>query len=586
MPPDQNHADNIAELNLSGVSYQYPRAQLPALLYIDLKVEKSQVLVIMGKTGSGKTTLLCTMNGLVPQFFEGSFAGTVLVRNINTLHTPVHDLVKNVGLVLQDPETQIFGLTVEKDTAFGPSNLAYDKTLIRENIDKALQAVGLLNYRDRAPDQLSGGEKQRLAIAGILAMNPPVLVLDEPISELDPEGVQMVQDTLLELKTSGQHTIVVSTHDPYYALEAGDVVAVMEAGRIVFYGKIGDLFSQASLLLQYGIQPPEITDLFSRLSDMGLYQEATMPYRIEEGCEKLQVILKRLALSEPDPRSIVPASQIKPTRKIIEIQSLSHRYESGITALRDISLQVQVQEIIAILGKNGAGKTTLAKHLIGLLRPTSGRILLNNEDTSNQTVEQLSRTVGYVFQNPDHQIFSATVYEEIAYGLKNRDLEETVIRQRVQEALHFTGMENSEHKHPFTLSKGERQKIAIASVLALQPEIIIIDEPTTGLDWIGSLHIMQKIRELRAKGHTILMITHNMRLAAEYADRVILMKAGKIICDGEVHQVLKDISLLTENSLLPTQISLLVQKLNKFHVPPEIITVGEMVNFIRSRYTV
>ncbi|MGD9899342.1 MAG: ABC transporter ATP-binding protein [Calditrichaceae bacterium] len=568
-------------LIFENVNYQYPKGKTLALKDINLATGGDRVIALMGRTGSGKTTLLSAMNGIIPQFHDGNFDGKVLLNEDSTSDLPIQQLVRKVGLVLQDPETQIFGLTVEKDIAFGPSNLNFPKEKINEIVKMSARAVNLESFMERSPDQLSGGEKQRLAIAGILALESPVLVLDEPTSELDPEGAETVNQALQNLKNGGHRLIIFSTHNPDNVIGSADEIWVMESGEIKYIGDPGNFFSHMDLPGIYGLQIPEVTDLFRKMHYLNWYKKDELPVTLESAVSDFEKILKKVKnINVPRAKYLMTRSAGSQNR-IIEIDRLSHHYTSGQLAVDNVSLTINSQQIVAILGKNGAGKTTLVKHLIGLLRPTQGRVLIKGRDIADLRIEEISRDVGFVFQNPDHQIFSPSIYEEIEYGLLNHGFDKVSAKEKIQNALELTGLTGKEHLHPFSLSKGERQKIAMASVLAVEPEIIVIDEPTTGLDWRDSIALMEEIRKLKEKGHTIIMITHNLRLAADYADKVILLQNGKLICEGETHSILNDMELLKKTSLRPLQISLLVHRMKKYGIPQDIITISELIDYMK-----
>lgn len=567
-------------LEIDNLTYQYPKGKGIALSNIKVHAKKKKLIALMGKTGAGKTTLLSTMNGLVPQFFEGELNGTIKYNGKDTGNIRIQQQIKNVGLVLQDPETQIFGMTVEKDIAFGPSNLNYPKDRIKQNINKAAQIVGLQEMLNKSPEQLSGGERQRLAIAGVLALDSPFLVMDEPTSELDPQGARTIYDAIRKMVDSEDRTIIFSSHHPDFVLEEADELWVLESGRLIFTGKAKDFFSSGDNAKKCGIQIPEVLDLFLELRRLKIYNGPDLPVNITEGVSKLRTIFSTLSLDNKADWSKKP-TQSDHKAKIVEMQSIHYNYPGGSQVLEDVSVDIFEQEIVAIIGKNGAGKTTLAKQINGLLKPTAGTVLINGDDVKNLEVEDLSEQIGYVFQNPDHQIFSSSVYEEIEYGLQNIGIDEEYRKERITEALELTGLSGKENIHPFNLSKGERQKLALASVLSLKPKIIIIDEPTTGLDWQGAIKIMGEIRNLKERGHTVIIISHNIRLVAEFADRVIIMKKGQIIRDGDANEVLSDIGLLKDNALYPTQISILVAKLSEFNIPPHIINTRQMINFMK-----
>lgn len=570
------------EISFENVNYQYPKGSKPSLTDINVSVDKSKLIAVMGKTGSGKTTLLSTTNGLIPQFFEGNFSGKISLNGNNTEDLPIQKLVNKVGLVLQDPETQIFGMTVTKDIAFGPSNLAFPVGKINTNVNNAARVVNLETQLDKQPDQLSGGEKQRLAIAGILAIESPILVLDEPTSELDPEGAASVTETLKNLRDEENRTIIFSTHNPQSVINTADELWVLDEGKIKFNGSPAEFFSQFELAEKFGIQIPEISIIFKFLRELNLYSKDELPVHLEEAIREIEPLLLKLNSKEKTQNSKQINPRIKNTEVLIQINNLSHQYNNGHVAIKNISTDLRKNEMVAILGKNGAGKTTFVKHMIGLLRPSQGEILIKGKDISELKIGELSRTIGFVFQNPDHQIFSASVYDELAYGLLNMGYDKNDIHNKIQRALELTGLQGKENQHPFSLSKGERQKIAMAAVLAIKPEIIVIDEPTTGLDWKNSIVMMEEIRQLKQRGHTIIMITHNLRLAAEYADRIFIMQNGQIIRDGEAHDVFSDLELLYTSSLNPTHLSLFINRLKQYGVPENIITVQEFMDYIKS----
>jgi len=478
-------------VKVSGLTYAYEKAPEPALQDVSLEVAPGSFVAVMGETGAGKTTLLMALNGLVPQFTEGSFSGVVEVSGYSTARVPVQNLVREVGLVLQDPETQIFGLTVWEDAAFGPSNFGLPIEEIRVRVGDALGQVGLSGYDARRTEFLSGGEKQRLATAGVLAIGPRILVLDEPTSELDPEGRDALFRVLERLRKERGITVVVAEHESEKVLEYAERVCVLQGGRVVWDGEPKALFADRGLVERFKLRPPGVARLFWGLGRRGLRLGESCPRNAEEA-----VALFADVLSHPGPQIGRQTGEkrpgagrpVSPTgsergEPVLRVEGLRHAYPNGHEALRGIDLEVGVGEYVAVIGQNGAGKSTLCKHLNCLLRPTAGAVYYRGRDLKGMDTPEMGRHVGYVFQNPDHQIFSASVIEEVAYGLKLRGLSEDEQRQRAEVVLRFVGLEGLEDRHPFTLGKGLRQRLAVASILALEPEILVIDEPTTGQDW-------------------------------------------------------------------------------------------------------
>lgn len=480
-----------------------------------------------------------------------------------------------------------FPFTVEDDLAFGPENLGLPRQEILSRVEKSLKAVKLEKLRGHFIFTLSGGEKQRTAIGGNLAMEPEILVLDEPTSDLDPAGTREVLELLRRLNAEKQTTLILIEHKLDEVFEMADRVLVMDEGRIVLDGKPFEILCcEEEKLKKLGIHPPQLTEI-SRL--LGFDSEASSPPSYEN-------ILKRLAeFLQPSAAELNPESRREAKLEIppvlppqeslphIRIEKLYCRREGGSETLKNINLETKHGEFLALLGHNGAGKTTLAGHLMGFYRPSSGRILLNGKDMSKYSTAQLSQQIGYLFQNPDSQIFMNSVFEEVRFGLENLKIPEEEIKKRVNSALEMMELSAYRNRHPQALSRGQRQRLAVASILALEPDLLVLDEPTTGQDR-GHIHkFLDKIRELNRLGKTVILITHDMELAAEYAERVIVMKQGEILLDGPAADVFSSTKELDEAGLIPPLPSRLALDLRKqgFDVP-KLLTVSELKSFLRA----
>ncbi len=505
-------------IELRDVSYRYPNSEEWSLRHINLTVEKGKFVAVMGANGAGKTTLSLCLNGLIPQLTEGEMNGQVLVGGMDTGKFRVQTLARHVGLVLQDPEAQIFGRTVWEDVAFGPSNFVFPLAEIAAQGSNALQLVRLNNFEQRNTAELSGGEKQRLALAGILALTPDILVLDEPTAELDPLGRQELYALLDRLRREKDLTVIVVEHLTDEVMFRADEIVVLDKGEIVWQGLPGHLFADTSLVTRFGLRPAGVSHSDRTRTDAAITQESP----------------------EPD-------AKIEP---VIELKGLTYGYDPVRSVLHGLDFKVLPGEFVALVGPNGAGKTTLAKHLNGLLKPGDGDVWVAGRNTKEHTVGELASTVGYLFQNPDHQIFAISVEKEIAYGLKNAGIDEKGINERIAEALRFTGLAEVRELHPFTLSRGNRQLLAIASILAMGPQILVIDEPTAGLDWTGVQKLMTLIRDLHRQGTTVIMISHDLDLVAEYAQRVVVMREGKVWRDGPVAELFADPLILNQAALV------------------------------------
>lgn len=559
-------------IELTNISYCYPNVVEPSLKNVSLAVEKGKFIVLMGSTGAGKTTLALCLNGLIPQLLEGKLTGRVSVAGKNVRKTAVQSLSGVLGLVLQDPETQIIGRTVEQDTAFGPRNFLVPFEEIKARVNKTLEKVRLKGYSQRLTEELSGGEKQRLAIAGILVMEPEILVLDEPASELDPVGRLEIYTTLDDLRRKKDLTILLVEHSCEDLIYKADEVIVLNEGEVCWKGLPRELFRNIPLLRQFGIKPLPVSQIGWDFYEKGWISFAEIPVDIPSAEGLIRTLLPKYGvwrgygqeqIQEQVQEQVQgvrndPLQKQEPQRRSIEIAvqvtDLIYRYNSDQPALQKINLTIEAGEFVALIGQNGAGKTTLAKHFNGLLKPTKGEVIVLGMNTLQYDTSDLSKTIGYVFQNPDHQIFSTTVAKELEFGLKIAGFKGQEISERVEQVLQYTGLEKYRTVHPFSLGKGERQLIAVASILVLKPKLLIIDEPTTGSDWAGVQAMMALIRKLHTAGTTIIMISHDMDLVSQYAKRVIVLNKGEILLDATPQVVFSNEQILLDSAIIPPQL--------------------------------
>lgn len=512
-------------ISIKDLSFKYKKGHKEALSNINLDIERGEMLAVMGSTGAGKSTLCTTFNGLIPHLIKGDLKGSVRICGMETKMSSVSELSKLVGLVFQDFESQIFSTNVELEVAFGLENHGIEPGEMHSRIASAISVTGLSGLEPREPATLSGGEKQRLAIASILAMRPHVICLDEPTTDLDPQGREEVIKIAAGLRKEGSSLIIVGHEAEEVA--GADKLLLMRDGKVIGYGKAEKIFKTPELLKDAGIMPLQVTELFSEAG------EEERPIEIDEAEKLIRTMGWGFA---PD----ILEQRDKEAEKglgdaIVEIKGVSHIYNNGTSAIEDISLTIRRGEFLAILGHNGSGKTTLIKEINGLLTPKKGDIYIEGADAKRLGIEGISKKVGYVFQNPDHQIFCERVYDEIAFGL--RPLSHQEEKRRVSEALLAVGLQGKEDEDPFILTKGERQRIAVASVLSQRPSLLILDEPTTGLDYKDILGMMELLKRLNEKGHTIIIVTHSMWVAAEYAKRIVIMSRGRIVMDNTPREI-------------------------------------------------
>ncbi|HEX9639514.1 MAG TPA: ABC transporter ATP-binding protein [Acidobacteriota bacterium] len=541
-----------AILEVRGLSFTYRGSESPALDGIDLELAAGGFLRVAGATGAGKSTFCRCLNGLIPQFQRGELRGEVRIGGVLADAQKVGDNAARVGLVFQDFEAQLFSTSVEREVAFGPENLGLPREQIAQRVERSLAAVGLAELRRRDPATLSGGEKQKLALAATLALEPELLVLDEPTTDLDPPSRRWLRE-LLQPGRGLSSAVILAEPEIGDGAASGELL-VLEAGRCAALGPAQRLARDTESLLRHGVRPRELDLLFARL---GLDQSASGPEEAARILERHGYRLdpKRL----PGPAAEAASGAGAPA--VIQIDRLTHQYPDGMLALRGIDLTVRPGEFVALLGANGSGKTTLVQHLNGLLHPSSGSCRIGGKEARAYSLAELGQRVGYVFQNPDVMIFSDTVADEVRFGLRNRGLSEEQQERRCRAALEAVGLEALADADPFALPKGGRQRVAVASVLALEPEILVLDEPTTGLDHAHARTVLDLLRELNRKGHTILMITHALGLAAEYARRCLLLGRGELLADGAPRQVLADANALALSGLEPPDILALGQRL-------------------------
>jgi len=540
---------NVPLLACREFSFSYATRTTPALRNITFTIDPGEFVMLLGRSGSGKSTLCYACNGLIPHMIPGACSGAIQVCGEDTRALPVWRRAEQVGLVFQDFETQLIGTTVGAELRHPLEYREIPLTFHKMNgrMAHALSSVGLDVDLDRDPMRMSGGQRQRLVMASVLVQEPPLVILDEPSSDLDPVSRTQLRQTLRRLRDDGLSMLM--TEQDHDDLQLADRVIVLDEGNIVWDGQPAMLLRDPDLMRQRGIRPLALTECFENLGCDPL------PLTLEEAwawTEKLHLILDPPAEVVDDSVRIgKPASSRDgPTDPIIQIEDVSFRYEEE-PVVQDITCIIYPGEFLALLGANGSGKSTLARLLNGLLVPIQGRILVDHLDTRMTSMNELAKRVGVVFQNPDHQIFADSVWDEVAFGAKNLGYSQEEIAIRVCESLLAVGfpVEQSGSLDPFSLRKGERQRVAVASILATRPAILIFDEPTTGLDAPETDRMMTMIRDLHRDGHTIVMITHSMRLVAEYAQRCLLMERGRIVADGSPRDIFHDSTLVSRASL-------------------------------------
>ncbi|MHA1771553.1 MAG: ABC transporter ATP-binding protein [Candidatus Thorarchaeota archaeon] len=570
-------------VTVGNLSFTYERGP-HALEKLNFKVNKGEVIAILGANGAGKTTLCFHLNGVIPTVYAGTEKGQVYVAGMDPWETPIIKLAFHVSMVLQDPETQFVTNDVDSELAFGPANLCIPREEILQRMEFAKEICRLQGMGDRSPKELSGGQKQRVAFGAALTMMPQLLVLDEPTSQLDPIGTKEILETLYRLTSEKDLTIIVSTHKTKEIAPLASRVLVLDKGKQFAYGTPKEVFARTEELSKIGVNPPDVTLLCKALEKKipGFKEKyesrGGIPITLEEASNLLKGLLDegflKITWNEPEPPSM-PTTDV-----VIDVDDVVFVYPGRIpvTALKGVSFQIRKGEIVAIIGQNGSGKTTLVKHFVGLLTPTEGTVSVEGHDVREMTTGALAKTVSLILQNPDYQLFSISAEKEIEFGLKNLKLPSDEIKRRVDFALKEVGLENMRDIFPFRLSFGDRRKLAAAAGIAMDPEILILDEPTTAQDYDGRHKLCQIAMDMQKRGKTVVMISHDMDLIATYAPRVIVMGGGKILADGPTREVFAMADVLKQADIRPPQIAELSLLLRDYGVEKLLLTVNEMAD--------
>ena len=538
-------------VRVEDLTFTYAGNSTPSLRKVNLSQRAGEMIGIMGASGAGKSTLAKVLNKIVPELEGGDLHGVVLLNGRSIADSRVCDLAGDIGMVFQDFESQLFSTTVAHEVAFAMERVGMPRDQILARLAPALEAVGLRGFEDRDPTTLSGGQKQRLAIASVLALRPRVVVLDEPTTDLDPEGRAEVFALIRRMREEGVSLIVIE-HEAE-ELRQCDRVVILREGSIIAEGAPATVMPQIELLEECGINAPGLDRV------MRMLKIEHHPTSISEAEERIRKLLPESARAI-DPEASDGNRGIVESQAILEVDKATFSYPDGPRVLNDMSMTIGSGEFIAIVGQNGSGKTTLAKMAVGLLAPDSGTLLLEGRDRTTLRPAETAREIGYVFQNPDHQIFADTVEAEVKFGPLNFGLDESEVEARCAEVLQAVGLENERATDPFLLGKGQRQRLAVASVLALRPRLLILDEPTTGLDYREQRKMMKLVSDLNAAGVAIVMITHTPWLVAEYAHRVILMRAGRKLFDGPVREFFMQDELLRSSSFKPPEVTALSRR--------------------------
>ncbi|MFX0045556.1 MAG: ABC transporter ATP-binding protein [Candidatus Hermodarchaeota archaeon] len=579
-------AEDIA-VKVDNLTFTYERGPL-ALQDVTFDVRKGEILGVLGSNGAGKTTLCFHLNGIIPTVYAGTEKGKVEMCGLDPWETPILEMSQKASMVLQDPETQFTTTDVSSELAFGPANLAIEREEIFRRAEWAAKVCGIDGLEERKPKELSGGQKQRVALAAGLTMLPQVLILDEPTSQLDPVGTTEVFDVVHHLADTEDMTIIITSHKTDEVARLAHKILLLDEGKVIAYGGPKEVFAQTELLDSVGVNPPSVASLAAKISAKAprfkdlVDNSGGIPLTLDEAESLFKKALDDgiIKIDWKNP----PLPPRTSEEVVLEMDNVTFTYPARIpvTALKNIDLKVHRGEYIAIIGQNGSGKTTLVKHFLGLLEASEGVVRIEGEDASELTVGSIAKSISLILQNPDYQLFSISVEKELAFGPRNLGLSEEEIEQRVEWAMKEVGLEDVRDIFPFRLSFGDRRKVAAAAGIAMDPEILILDEPTTAQDFIGRHVLCQIASRMRDQGKTIIMISHDMDLVATYADRLVIMSDARIIADGPKREVFGMDDVMKQAFLKPPQITRLGQRLADYGIRENLVTVDEMADVFKA----
>jgi len=556
----------MKEIEIKNFWWKYAGSDTWALNGVDLTINEGEFVLISGPTGAGKTTLLRSIIGLIPYGYLGTLKGNLYIREKNLLESSISEMSKIVGMIFEDPETQIIWNRVIDDVVFPLENLNFNKNEMVERLNYSLKLLNLEDKKYSSPYELSGGQKQRLSLATLIAKRPKIILLDEPTSQLDPVGRREVIDALIELKKEYSSTIVIVEHNIDQLVKYVDRILLLDDGKVVLDDIPDKYFENIDIIKIHRGSIPEIVELSYHLKKNNFIS------KIYLNTEDLYDEIKKINFTNIEKKiesnyNYTPSSNTD----AIVAENLSLVYPNGTMALNNISLRIKQGEFVGIIGVNGSGKTTLVKTFNGLLKPTSGNLIILGKNINKWDSEELVKKVGYVFQNPIHQISNRTVYDEVAFGLRNIKMPENQINARVMSALKRFELEHLKNKHPYTISRADQFRVVFASVIVMSPEIIIVDEPTTGQDLYQSYQIMNYLKEENQKGKTIIVITHHLRFISQFVPRTIILLFGNKIFDGATQEAFENYEIMQKSMIDPPELSKLSYMLKNDNLSYEVL---------------
>lgn len=573
-----------AIIRLDNVSFCYGQRDARALDDVSLEIRPGEFVGVTGPSGAGKSTLAAALSGAVPHHYRGSLYGAVYVNGQDTCEVSLTDIARTVGSVAQDIDAQMVASVVEDELLFGLENFGVPHAEIEGRLSGALDTVGISELRDREIATLSGGQKQKVAVAAILALRPRVLVLDEPTAALDPASSKLIFQTLSQLNRDSGITVVVIEQKVALLSEFCSRVLVMDGGRLALDGTPREVFAHGPELRRMGVDSPRVARVSNSLAEHGVIDPGPPCLSVGEAETLIQGLLAERgegplpaaslapsgagSLATPpqaSPHTPVPHAPEHAGSPVVDLSDVSFAYPGSGDGVAHVSLSVRPGELVGVVGQNGAGKTTLTKLLNGLLRPASGAVRIAGIDTREVPVSRIAAHVSTLFQNPDRQLCKDTVLDEVAFGLELQGVGAQEARRRAQVAAERFGLPTGES--PFSLSRGQRQMVALASVVVMEPQVVLLDEPTSGLDYRECMTVMETVGQMAERGCAVIMVCHDMEVVSDFAERVVVMAGGRVLADGSTAEVFARPDLMGAASIEAPQVAQLSQALTRSASP-------------------
>jgi energy-coupling factor transporter ATP-binding protein EcfA2 len=567
-------------IQINDLHYKPVGSSADILKAVSLEINEGDFVLLVGPSGCGKSILSRCINGLIPNLDGGEMSGEVRVMGMSTCENPIHKFASIIGIVFQNPDDQILSLRVVDEVAWGVENSGIPHEEIRQRVDEYMQKCDISHLWDRLTFAISGGQKQKVSIASNLAMCQKALILDDPTTDLDPVCKSEVVGLLTKLYNEEQKTLIIIEHDFNDLIEMANRIVVMDAGVVVFDGQPGQIIAQHyDELVKLGMNIPQHVEIAH-----SILVHKPQVERYPTGKEEAFQIFKEF-IQQHTPLPERAGSNLKPAGEpIVRVRDLKFAYDPSRPVLKGVSFDINQGEFVAIVGANGSGKSTLVNNLVGLLTPDSGQVIIDGQDTSKVKVSKLAQNIGYVFQNPDQQLFTNSVAEEAGFSLKVHNVPVDEKNRRVADVLQTVGLSEYANRHPFSLSRGQRQKLAVATALIHDPRIMLLDEPTTGQDRQSLSGLLDLMVQLNQQGNTTIMVTHDMDIVAAYASRVIVMADGQIVMDGRPEDVFYDqFETLSQLRLRPPTLVDYCRRLERCGMP-RFLTIEELKDYINAIY--